>query len=194
MLSKFIQVNEVYSKSTIAYGPFERTGWYAVDSIESPLCVHLLKKVSLIETYGYNLYVLGSVFEHWTSWDVDMKLTGNPKTPEDWERVYEVLWYISWAGFSTGIYIDCNFARSIDLCRINCGGMDKWDGQYEYEDAYEITNYYSKNGGGGVMENYTETPSGLWRRNIRYPFDKNIRRYNEEGFVYHKPVLINDLI
>jgi len=183
-----------YSESTISYGPFVRKGWYGVDSIDSSRCAQLFKKVASIETYDYNVHVLGSVFENWTSWDVDMKLTGNPESDYDWDKIYEVLWNISWAGFSTGIYVDCNFAESIDLCEINCGGMADWDGEYRYEDAYEITNFYSKDGYGGIMNNYTADKSGLWKRNIRYPFDKNIKRYNDQGYVYHKPVLIKDLV
>lgn len=170
-----------------------RKGWYGVDKIDSVLCSELLRRVSSLETYGNDIYVLGSVFEPWTSWDVDIKVTGYPETRLQWDRTYELLWYISQIGFALGLYIDCSFANTIDLSRINCGGMNDWDGEYRYEDVYEITNYYMKDDRGGVMEHYTPAESGLWKRNIQYPFKKNIQRYNE-GYLYHQPVLIKDLV
>lgn len=184
-------------EGSFTYGPFSEKNWFAIGGINHPLFKALVRELGHLQARGkidfsrYKLYACGGVLEDWVSWDVDMVLVGPPSL-----MAYKIMYQLKRLGFIYRVYIDVNLQPSIDGVMLNCGGIDSWDGVPIPMKAWEISNHFVKiEPDGETLDKLFQWPRvqyDLYERDISYPFTKNLDKYREEGYIYRKPILIND--
>jgi hypothetical protein len=169
----------------IKYGDFERSLWLAVPNVSHPLYNALMDEIKAIEhiNNGFNLYVFGGILENWTSWDIDMAITGeyNPVILKDlMHRILEI-------SFNRAIYIDLKYILNRNVFDFNEWLLDEDLNMLEYQ-VVEYSDSFVKNGVSQEFNNI-ELKDGLWHRTIYLPSSKQLTKY-EQGYNYKSPIQI----
>ena len=180
---------------TISYGTFTGKNWLAIGGTHHPLFqifvreLKHLQKQGKINFKGYSLYVCGGILEDWLSWDVDLVLIGKPSL-----MAYKILYNIKKLAFIYKVYIDVNLQPSIKGVMLNCGNISKWDSNFFTIKAWEISNKFVIDDFEGNKKirlyKWKKSKYNLYEEDKIYPFQKNLNKYQNEGFVYSKPYKI----
>jgi hypothetical protein len=173
-------------RGEIKYGNFDRSLWLAVPNVSHPLFKALMDEIKAIEHFnnnGFNLYVFGGILENWTSWDIDVAITG-PYRPTILKDLFYKILHIS---FQFGIYIDLKYILGSDVFDFQEWLKDSELKMIEYQ-VVEYSNLFLKN---GIPQDFVDIKmkDGLWHRSIYLPSKKQLSKY-EEGYIYNSPILI----
>lgn len=175
----------------LKYGPFSGAMWFAIGGYKHPLFKAIVReiwamhKANQYNIQDYELYVCGGLLEDWVSWDIDMVLVG-PKSLD----AYNIMYKIKKLGFVYRVYIDINLQQTSEGVFLNCGGINS-DTEDIYIDAYEIANVFAKDGSKNLYQ-WPQDDFGLYKRELRHPFAKNLLKYQEEGYLYKSPKEIKE--
>jgi hypothetical protein len=175
----------------LEYGPFKGRFWYGIGGYKHPLFKAIAREIqAMYSANQFNiqqhfLWVCGGILEDWVSFDVDMVLIGAPS-----EDAYRILHKIKQLGFIYGVYIDINLQEDARGVFMNCGGIS--NAEPIKVTAYEISNIYVQD---GKRTEYCWIKSDyeLFKKELNYPFKKNLSKFKESGYIYNAPKLITEI-
>jgi len=184
----------------IEYGNFRANNWFSIGGFRHPLfraiCRDLAHQFTrgIVDLSNHEVFVCGGLLEPWMSWDIDMVVIGEPNN--DAKRL---MYELKRLGFLYHLYIDVNLQQDLQGINLNCGGLSSWDQKKFTYDAFEIANKWGRSeldGSNQVTEVYDwqPMPNGLYKRRITYPFDKNLSKFRQDGYIYHTPIKLKDFL
>lgn len=186
--------------SLIEWGSYKSEGpWFGYTSFDDKRFQAFFKDVkSKPELFDkHSLYLTGSIFEDWVSWDVDFVITG-PYIPS---KILPAMDWITKLGFEHGIYPDAVYVEEFfDLHEWQQNPMiQRFYSQDNKSDilpdwarvkrwVYFFSDTFIKNGNKKNMSG-GEWQDGMYRMLLSMPYTKNYKKV-AEGHRYKKALKV----